>query len=147
MRGEADSLLARAMFGALVLACFGAFFVTQRLKHTPTVVQRFMGTPYFSPNGRRRLERQSFRIAHADEITVTVLDARGSQVATLVRDHPLAAYTQFRVSWDGRGGTRPREGPPAPAGEYRIRVSLRRQARSILAPRSFRLVIAARPGS
>ena len=29
------------MFALLVLACFAAFFLTQRLKHTPTAVQRF----------------------------------------------------------------------------------------------------------
>ena len=41
--------LARAVFALLVVACFAAFFVTQRLKHTPTAVQAFKLTPFFSP--------------------------------------------------------------------------------------------------
>jgi hypothetical protein len=32
------------------------------------------------------------------------------------------------------------EGRPAPAGEYRVRVNLHRQDRSVLSPRSFTLV-------
>jgi len=33
------------VFARLVVASFAAFFVTQRLKHTPTVVQRFQHSP------------------------------------------------------------------------------------------------------
>ena len=43
-RRTADPL-ARVVFALLVLACFAAFFLTQRLKHTPTAVQRFKLTP------------------------------------------------------------------------------------------------------
>ena len=42
----------RRVFAVLVLACFVAFFLTQRLKHTPTAVQRFKLTP--SSRRRRR---------------------------------------------------------------------------------------------
>src|SRR5262249_17884676 len=46
----ATDRVARAVFALLVAACFAAFFVTQRLKHTPTAVQMFKLTPFFSPS-------------------------------------------------------------------------------------------------
>jgi hypothetical protein len=132
---------ARIVFALLVVASFAAFFATQRLKHTPTVVQRFMLTPYFSPTptGRHKRERISFRIKQSDEVTATIIDSSGSDVATLVRERPLARYTQLSLSWNGHRGLAG-SGPPAPAGEYRVRVSLRRQKRSVLSPHGFTLV-------
>ena len=69
----------RVVFALLVLACFAAFFLTQRLKHTPTAVQRFKLTPRFSPTpaGHIKQERISFKLAHADEVTVTIIDSDG----------------------------------------------------------------------
>ncbi len=143
----------------LVLACFAAFFLTQRLKHTPTAVQRFMLTPRFSPTtpGPLEQERISFKLAKADAATVTIIDAQGNVVATLVRDRPLPRYKQFSLRWNGRRGVAhgysvnttshghtnlipATEGALPPPGEYRVRVSLREQARSVLSPRSFTLV-------
>jgi hypothetical protein len=151
--------LARIVFAVLVLACFGAFFLTQRLKHTPTAVQRFELTPSFAPTsaGARRQERISFKLAHADEVTVAIIDANGDVVATLLRDHPVARYKQFSLRWNGRRGTAhhlqaiyspdghlsllpENKGRLAPPGEYRVRVSLREQARTVFSPRSFALV-------
>jgi hypothetical protein len=151
--------LARAVFALLVLACFAAFFITQRLKHTPTAVQRFQLTPFFSPTptGHIKTERISFKLARADEVTVTIINSAGNTVATLVRDWPVARYKQFSLRWNGRQGvahtltvtaaaegttivTPVNTGSPAPAGEYRARVALREQHRSVLSPRSFTLV-------
>jgi hypothetical protein len=150
---------AQIVFALLVLACFAAFFLTQRLKHTPTAVQVFKLTPRFSPgtSGPLAEERISFKLARADQVTVTIIDAQGNSVATLVRDHALPRYKQFSLRWNGHRGSarsyalsasphgRPillpaNDGPLAPAGEYRVRVSLREQARSVLSPRSFTLV-------
>ncbi len=154
---SAPQPLARAVFGALVLACFAAFAITQHLKHTPTVVQDFKMTPYFFPHavGARRLEHLSFRIANSDEVTVTVLNAANEEVVTLLRNRPLARYTQLSFEWDGHLGPTsspapasgtphdpllPRDhGPLAPAEEYHVRVSLRRQNRQVSSPRSFTL--------
>jgi hypothetical protein len=149
----------RAVFALLVVACFVAFFLTQRLKHTPTAVQMFMLTPLFSPTpaGHIKEERISFRLARADEATVTIEDSAGAQIATLVRRRRLPRYKQFSLRWNGRIGVaraaevqigadgrlsvRPRiAGRLAPAGEYRVRVSLRAQRRSVQSPRSFTLV-------
>jgi hypothetical protein len=158
-QGVDAQALARIVFALLVVACFAAFFVTQRLKHTPTVVQRFERTPTFTPTGASpgNLEEISFKLANADEATVAIIDSSGNVIATLVRDRPLARYKQFSLRWNGRRGTAHRygrletasgraalvaesEGPLAPPGEYRVRVSLRRQSRTVLSPWSFTLV-------
>jgi len=152
--------LARAVFAVLVLACFAAFIVTQRLKHTPTAVQRFQLTPFFSPTpaGHIKEEPISFKLAHAEAVTVTIIDSAGNTVATLVRDRPVARYKQFSLRWNGRVGTAHGytvrggvdgttivvpaiAGRRAPAGEYRVRVTLHDQHnRSVLSPSSFTLV-------
>ena len=69
--GRVDPL-ARAVFAALVAACFVAFFITQRLKHTPTSVQQFDLTPYFSPTpaGHHKQELISFKLSHAQRVSV-----------------------------------------------------------------------------
>lgn len=147
------------MFALLVIACFAAFFITQRLKHTPTAVQRFQLTPFFSPTpaGHIKEERISFKLAESDRATVTIIDAKGDVVATLMRDRPLERYKQFSIRWNGRRGRAQRyrtlagtaghsillpvnDGPLAPPGEYRVRLSLSRQNRTVLSPRSFTLV-------
>jgi hypothetical protein len=147
------------VFALLVAACFAAFFVTQRLKHTPTLVQRFELTPLFSPtpSGHVKLEAISFKLSHTEAVTVTIVDATGSDVATLVRDYPLTRYKQFSLRWNGRLGVAhgyafigtasgrsvllpSNRGRLAPAGEYRVRVSLRAQRHTLFSPRSFTLV-------
>ena len=151
--------LARAVFALLVVACFAAFFVTQRLKHTPTAVQAFKLTPFFSPTpmGHIKAERISFKIARSDDVTVTIVDSAGADVATLVRRLAMVGYKPLSLRWNGRLGVARRysvvgaagghpsivpasRGRLAPAGDYRVRVTLRRRHRSILSPRSFTLV-------
>jgi hypothetical protein len=144
--GEADERrrvqrLAQLVFAALVLACFAAFFLTQQLKHTPTAVQRFQLTPFFSPTpaGHIKQEHISFKLAHADEVTVTLVDSAGDTVATLVRNRPVPRYKQLKLRWNGRLGAT-EDGALAPAGEYRVHVHLRRQRRWVYSPRNFTLV-------
>ena len=151
--------LARAVFALLVVACFAAFFITQRLKHTPTPVQKFERTPTFSPSApdpEDRQERLSFKLAQADEVTVTVINSGGATVATVLRQRPVPRYKQFSFRWNGRTGA-PRgyeelNLPPghrsllalntgrfAPPGEYRVRVDLLKQHKEVLSPWSFTL--------
>jgi hypothetical protein len=156
---ERTDPVAQIVFVLVVLACFAAFFITQRLKHTPTVVQNPKMTSSFSPPGPppEGVEGISFRLSTADDVTVAILDSAGSTVATLVQNHPVPRYKQFSLRWNGRRGyprgitvllsptgrqiLLPRNtGPLAPAGEYRVRVVLHRQGREVLLPRSFRLV-------
>jgi hypothetical protein len=122
-------------------------------------VQAFELTPFFSPtaHGHIKLEAISFKLSHSDEVTVTIEDSAGDDVATLVRDHALTRYKQFSLRWNGRRGSASRygfistesgrsvlvpltRGTPAPAGVYRVRVSLRDEHRSVQSPRTFTLV-------
>jgi hypothetical protein len=149
----------RGVFALLVLACLGAFFLTQRLKHTPTPVQDFKRTPRFSPYpaAHNKLEQISFKLDRAEAVTVTVLDASGAGVATLLDGYPVRRYKQLSLRWNGRSGRAHghsvehtssgraflvphNRGPLAPAGEYRVRVTLRAQGRSVESPWTFTLV-------
>ncbi len=150
--------LARLVFALLVIACFAAFLITQRLKHTPTAVQDFDLTPFFSPypSGHVKQAAISFKLEHAEAVTVTIIDSDGNTVATLVRERPVARYKQFSLRWNGRRGIAHRyvlthsprglailvpidEGAIAPAGEYRVRVGLSGHS-PVLSPRSVTLV-------
>jgi hypothetical protein len=151
--------LAQVVFALLVIACFAAFIITQRLKHTPTPVQHFQLTPRFSPTpaGHIKQERIAFKLDRADEVTVTIVNGAGDTVATLVRERPVPRYKQISLRWNGRMGSphgytvvvsadgttivTPRNtGALAPAGEYRVHVALRSQHRTVPGPRTFTLV-------
>jgi hypothetical protein len=124
------------VFGVLVAATFAAFFVAQRLKNAPTVVQRFQANYTFSPNGDGRYERAhvTFRVKKADDVTVEILDADGDPVRTLLDDKHLDAYKPIdpSLSWDGRDD----DGQMLPDGRYRVRITLRHLGRSLIPQRS-----------
>jgi hypothetical protein len=151
--------LARVVFGALLLACFLAFFLTQRLKHTPTVVKDIKLTTYFSPfpSGHVKEESISFKLDRAERVTVEIEDTSEAVVATLLSSYSVPRYKQFSLRWNGRRGlargyavTRtsrghaiflPRtSGPIAAPGEYRVRLVLARQHRIVRSTRNFTLV-------
>ncbi|HEU0318039.1 MAG TPA: hypothetical protein VFR49_11960, partial [Solirubrobacteraceae bacterium] len=144
MTSPGTQRLARAVFALLVLATVAAFFVTQRLKHSPTVVQDLKGYLLFSPASRNghATVKFSFRIKRADDVTVTIVSPGGDDIATLQRDHHLAAYSQWALRWNGRTDA----GSLAPDGRYQIRVRLRDQGRSVLLPQAITLdTVAPRP--
>jgi flagellar hook assembly protein FlgD len=133
------SRLAAGVFAALVVATFGAFFVAQRLKNSPSVVQRFRLDPVLSPNrdGRKDRAYVTFRLKRADDVTVSVVSSSGDVVRQLASHH-IAAYTPVRFGWDGRDDA----GARVPDGVYRIRITLRTEGRSItIMNRSTRLDI------
>jgi hypothetical protein len=155
----ADPRLAAAIFAALVLACFMALIVTQRLKHTPTPVERFQMTSKVAPsaNGRLGEERIAFKLTKADRVTVSIENSSGEDVATLVTDVPVGRYKTLSLRWNGRRGVArgykvlrkadgyttivPRNtGAIAPTGTYTVRVHLLAQKRSVPSSRSFQLV-------
>ncbi len=122
------STLARAVFAALVVATFGAFFVAQRLKNEPTVIQQFKVRPYVSPNqdGRNETTAFSFKLKQADAVRLDVVDADGDAVRRLA-DVRIPAYTPRRFTWDGRD-----DGERIVAdGAYRLRITLRDEGRAI----------------
>ncbi len=124
--------LARLAFLALVAATFGAFFVAQRLKGSPPVVE-LRGIRWFSPNGDGRKDRSEFtlRMRESDELTADVIDAAGNDVRRLATERPMTASSRLRLSWDGRTD----DGVVAPDGLYRIRASLAEQGRSVIVPK------------
>jgi hypothetical protein len=147
------------VFAALVLSCFVALLVTQRLKHTPSLVASFKLTRVIAPfsNGESKEERIAVKLAKADAVTVTIESASGAVVATLVRDLRVGRYKTLSLRWNGHKGAArdygllrrkdgyttllpANRGKVAPAGEYTVRVSLRKEARSVPLPRTFKLV-------
>jgi hypothetical protein len=150
--------LASAVLAVLVVACVGAFFLTQHLKHTPTAVQTFELTPTFSPHPGAEHEQEaiSFKLRRADAVTVTIVDSSGNTVATLVRARRVPRYKQFSLRWNGRRGLARRyevahsatgrallvalpAGPLAAPGDYRVEVKLLEQRRTVRSPRTFAL--------
>jgi hypothetical protein len=128
------SAAAAAVFALVVLACFAALLITQRVKHTPTVVQHVLGTRWmaFDVHGHE-VQEISFRIKQADRVTVTIEDSGGRTVATVIDHQLVPRYLQCLIYWNGVLGS----GVPAPAGTYTPRFHLLGQGRSILSPRSF----------
>lgn len=127
----------RVIFALLVAATFGAFFVAQRLKHTPTVLQKVRGAQVFSPNGdgRKDVLEVSFRVKTTDVISVDVIDAGDNVVDALVEDRRLKAQAPITVRWDGRDET----GARSPDGVYRLQVALRNEGRTVVVRRRYRL--------
>lgn len=138
--------LGAVVFGALALASFAAFFLAQRLKHTPTAVQQLKFDAAFYPQGGGTPAREpiSFEIERRDLVTVRILDASGAPIATLARRRPLGAYKPFHLYWNGRrsastGGAAP-AGPLAAVGEYRVAVSLARRKVEVRSPSGIELM-------
>jgi hypothetical protein len=151
--------LARVVFALLVVACFAALLVTQRLKHTPPLVASYKLTRVIAPSssGESREERIAFKLSKADAVTVTIEDASEDVVATLVRELRVRRYKTVSLRWNGHRGEAsgygvlrradgyttllPRNrGPLAAPGDYTVRLSLRGEGRSVPLPRTFRLV-------
>ncbi len=101
--GDRVSRISGFVFAALVLATFGAFFVAQRLKATPSVVGEFRRTPFFSPNHDGRFDRATvrFEIRKRGRVSLAVVDADGDEVKTLIDDDTFLPYREIRARWDG----------------------------------------------
>jgi hypothetical protein len=143
------------VFTVLVVACFVAFALTQRLKHTPTPVQNFEADEVFYPanrpaagcrgkvpaqqvNASERIEYLSFKPAQAEAVTVEIVDSAEQNVATIVRALPAERYKQLSLCWNGQLGPT-QSGGLAPAGEYRIQVKLLSLDRTVKSTHSFML--------
>ena len=131
------STQARVVFGLLVAATFAAFFVAQRLKHTPTVIQHVhAASDVFSPNGdgiKDKL-RVSFELKNGGAIGVDALDSEGDPVRSLIGDRTVRAHQRIRIAWNGRED----DGSRAPDGPYELRVALHDSGRDVLVRRRFR---------
>jgi hypothetical protein len=154
-----DERLARAVFALLVLGCFAALLVTQRLKHTPPLVAKYELTHVIVPasSGESKEEHIAFKLSQADSVTVTIESSSEKVVATLVRELPVGRYKTISLRWNGHAGTANgygvlrradgyttllpvNRGPVAAPGVYTVRLSLRKAGRSVPLPRTFKLV-------
>lgn len=137
--------LAVAVFAVLAVACVAAFFVAQRLKHTPTAVQQLTIDPSFYPSGGGipRKEALSFELERADEVTVEILSSHGAVVATLAQRERLPAYQAKTFRWNGHEGivhgSREPAGALAPPGEYKVRLLLAERQLELHSPTPFLL--------
>jgi hypothetical protein len=128
---------ARIVFGLLVASTFAAFFVAQRLKHTPAIVQDVSGAGVFSPNGDGRQDRLrvTFELKHAATISADAIDREGDPVRSLLNTRRVRAHQAVALVWRGRSD----QGGRAPDGFYRIRVTLGDEGRTVVIHRRFRL--------
>lgn len=139
------SLLARVVFGLLVVATAGAFAITQRIKGDTPVVERVFFFEFIGPecDCRRETVPMRFDLPEDDRVTVEIVDDRGDvvrEIAEGVRRGVDGGAIRWRgrtahFRWDGRtdGGEVP------PDGIYRLRVTLREEGRAVTAPRELRL--------
>jgi len=157
--GGSGERLARIVFALLVVGCFAALLVTQRLKHTPTLVQEPKLSHVIAPgsSGESREEHIAFKLAKADRVTVVIENSSDEIVATLVRGLPVGRYKTLSLRWNGhRGAARNysvlrkadgyttlqphNRGVLARPGEYSVRVELHQEDRSVPFPHTFKLV-------
>lgn len=124
------SRFATVVFALLVGATFSAFFVAQELKSRPPVVEVKRVMRFMSPNGdgRRDVNDIAISLEERDDVTLGIVDADGDQVRRLVDNRSARAGQWVRAAWDGRDT----QSRPVPDGLYRLRVSLRRQGRSLV---------------
>ncbi|HET6550147.1 MAG TPA: FlgD immunoglobulin-like domain containing protein [Solirubrobacter sp.] len=131
------TLVARVAFLVLVGATFAAFFVAQRLKNAPPVIDVSHLTSFFSPNGdgRRDVNPISITLRVTDHATVDVVDARGDRVRRLTEGVPVRAHEPLRLDWDGRDD----DGTRVADGRYGLRVALRAEGRSAIVAKQISL--------
>jgi hypothetical protein len=124
---RAMTIVARVTFLVLVAATFAAFFVAQRLKSSPPVID-VARMARFSPNGDglRDVNTITIRLKTADDATVDVVSAGGDRVRRLADSVPMRAGRPLQLHWDGRDDA----GRRVADGDYRVRVALRDEGRS-----------------
>jgi FlgD Ig-like domain len=126
--------LARAVFVLLVGATFAAFFAAQRIKGEPAVARVLSLARVFSPNGdgAKEVNRFEIHLRERREISVDVVDSAGEAVRRLVDAATVGPNRPLPLTWDGRTD----DGDIVRDGRYRVRVTLRREGRSVVVPRS-----------
>ncbi len=127
------TLVARITFLVLVGATFSAFFVAQRLKSSPPVIQVGSLNRAFSPALKPNAFSVTLKVS--DDVTVDVVNLDGDRVKRLADAVPAHAHRPLRLTWDGTTDS----GARAPDGQYRVRVSLRNEGRSSVIQRTMTL--------
>ncbi len=127
------------VFGALVVATVGAFFVTQRLKVSTPLIAGFPAPDpaFINPDGAHcagknhgRMHISFYLLHRADDVDVYVVDESGQIVATLATGRHMRRAVRNpdgNFYWNGREDN----GAVAPDGKYFIRVALLGQGRTV----------------
>jgi hypothetical protein len=124
------------LFALFVIATGGAFFATQRLKRSTPIVTRVFFQQQLGPECDCKKNRVTLRfdLPKAQHVTVSVVNSAGEVVRTFADDLFLTKGTHPFV-WNGRDD----DGNVVPDGNYRLRVGLRAEGRSLTAPRVLRV--------
>lgn len=123
-------LLAVAVVGGLLVATGAAFVVTERLKLEKSPIAGTRVTKTFSPVCACAGDSASilFRLRHGGSVDVDVINPAGVVVRQLARSRFPAGWLSLR--WSGRNVF----GRVSPDGDYKIRVHLPAQHRTIVFP-------------
>ncbi|MCY7302906.1 MAG: hypothetical protein LH654_07680 [Thermoleophilia bacterium] len=129
----APAVLVAALLAATVLA----FVYTESLKLTPSpilgtrVLPKVISPVCDCPTDSAVI---AFRLREADVLGVEIIDRDGDVVRHLVRPDRVARGA-VSFAWDGRADV----GTTLPEGQYRPRVKLQRQRRTIVLPNPIRI--------
>jgi flagellar hook capping protein FlgD/N,N-dimethylformamidase beta subunit-like protein len=128
--------VASILFALFVVATGGAFFVTQRLKRSTPIVTRVFFYEWIGPTCHCPKSHVTLRfdLPKAQRVTVSLVNHQGEVVRTFADDRFLSKGTHPFV-WNGRDA----DGVVVPDGPYRLRVGLRKEGRSVTAPRVLRV--------
>jgi hypothetical protein len=128
---------AAVVFALLVLATVAAFAYAQQKKRDPLIIDRVVFARDFAPERpcRSASLRIKLRTTTSNDATIQVVKPGGKLVATLVRGRFLKRYSYHVLHWDGTD----RGGAPAPSGNYRLRVKLEDEGRTLVLPGTIRL--------
>lgn len=119
---------AQVIFAALVAATGTAFFATQRLRQSPRLVRTLTVTRAISPHVAYKKASIRIRLERSDRATVSIVDPGDDVVRRLARNRAYRSDQKVALLWNARDAT----GRIVPDGEYRVRVDLRRQGRSVV---------------
>jgi hypothetical protein len=129
-----DRLVVTGLVWALLVATTAAFVVTEALKlERPPV--GLMGAPKaFSPTCEcaKQTARLSFRLRKDDSIDLAIVDEEENVVRTLATD-ARPGRGRVRIRWGGRNDA----GTIVSDGQYRLRVHLDEEDRTVTFRRSF----------
>ena len=125
-------LLTTTVLVGLLVATAAAFAVTERLKLTKSPIYATVVAPKagFSPTCgcKRGKATIAFKLRRGDDLSITILNARGEVVRELTSVRAPRGANEFR--WDGRTDAN----VLAPDGVYRAEIHLTGQHRTILLP-------------
>ena len=134
-RGRLQTGLAIGTVTGLLVATAAAFVITERLKLTPSPILDTLVSKTFSPvcGCATRSATVTFRLRRGGRVGVEVINASDALVRRLAQRTFGAGFVFF--TWFGRDQT----GRISPDGDYKIRVRLLSQHRTIVLPNVIRL--------